>query len=57
MPANAASLSADLNLEISPISDKMTAPKVTPIPGIEVIGDAISNLHRHHKDHQFQMCF
>lgn len=44
MPANAASLSADLNLEISPISDKMTAPKVTPIPGIEVIGDAISSM-------------
>lgn len=44
MPANAASLSADLNLEISPISDKMTAHKVAPIPGIEVIGEAISSM-------------
>ena len=41
MPAYAASLEALENREISPISPKMTAPLISPIPGIVVMGESI----------------
>ena len=44
-PAYATSFDGLENLEISPISPRITAPVIGPIPGIEVIGELIFSIN------------